>query len=282
MMSMGSRGQGIYRGIGGINMKTNKRVLVSFDGECPYRCKHCYTYELEQLSINRSIKEIVDSIREKEFDIIYVSQKKENFVNPNEGLELCEALFTEYHTDIVAITRNVFNKQQIERLKKLNHLMKDEGKQIFLSVSIPALDSAIITEELSVIPSPKERIQFLRDLSGEGITTFLVMRPLYPNKIIPISEILQLVDICKDFVSCVLSSGLVTNASILERLGYREEDFSYNDNGKSDYLVGAIEGDMKYIDVREEINILCDYCKKIGVPFFEHSMPAVNYIKNMI
>lgn len=263
-------------------MKIEKRVLVSLDGECPYHCKHCYTYDLEKREGSRTISEIVDSIKNEEFDIIYVSQKKENFVFPDEGLSLCEELFEHYRTDIIAITRNVFDEKQLKRLKTINQKMIKEGKRFFLAVSIPALESARVTEELSIIPSPEERIDFLRRASKEGISTILVIRPLYPETIIKIEEILNLVDKCKEFVSCILSSGLVVNESILDRLGYKEDDFSYVNDGKSDYLVGAIEGNMKYIDVKKELEMIRLYCQKLGVPFFEHSIPAINYIKEVI
>lgn len=261
-------------------MSVAKRALVSFDGECPYYCKHCYTYGLKQSERRRTIAEIVESINNEEFDIIYISQKKENFVDPDEGLALCEALYDRYHTDLMAITRNVFNYDQIERLRNLNTKMQKEGKRFFLSVSIPALKSAYITEELSLIPSPKERIEFLHKVSDAGITSFLVIRPLYPEKIIPVTEALELIDKCKMFVSGILSSGLATNSSILKQLGYNENDFIYTQGGKSDYLVGAIE-DVKYTDVSKEISILHEYCRNIGIPFFEHSLPAINYIENL-
>lgn len=257
-----------------------KRVLVSFDGECPYYCKHCYTYGLEQRKHSRSIMEIVDSIKGKDFDIIYVSQRRENFIVPDEGIGLCEALFDRYHKDMIAITRNVFDTNQIERLSQLNRKMIQEGKQIFLAVSIPALKSADVTENLAYVPSPEDRIDFLHRLSDAGINTFLMLRPLYPEKIIPIAETLELVNKCKNFISGVVSSGLITNTLILGQLGFNEQDFEYSNNGKSEYLVGAIEN-TKYIDVKKEMALLRKHCNSIKVPFFEHSMPAINYVKEL-
>lgn len=262
-------------------MKIKKRVLVSFDGECPYYCKHCYTYSLDKQTKHRSLEEIVDSIKNEEFDVIYVSQRKENFVSPDEGLELCEALYERYHTNIVAITRNVFNNSHLKRLKVLSDRMINEGNTFFLCSSVPGLASAAITEDLSIVPSPEDRINFLRDVYNEGIRTILIIRPLYPKNIIPTDEIIELINKCKLFVSCVLSSGLVVNNDILRMLNYKETDFLYTDNGQSDYLVGAIEDEMKYINVKEELEELKKYCLKIGVPFFEHSMTAINYLKSI-
>ena len=66
--------------------KLEKRELVSFDGACPYKCKHCYTFGLNEENKNLSIDDIVESLKEKEFDVIYVSHNKENFINPKEGI----------------------------------------------------------------------------------------------------------------------------------------------------------------------------------------------------
>ena len=54
------------------------RVLISYDGECPFRCKHCYTFSLDKKK-ERTVDEILFDIKNEKFDIIYVSQKNEFF-----------------------------------------------------------------------------------------------------------------------------------------------------------------------------------------------------------
>ena len=256
------------------------RALVSFDGRCPYNCKHCYTYELEQTNGVRTIDEIVESIADQDFDVIYVSQKRENFVVPEEGLELCERLYQRYKCDIVAITRSVFDNLQLERLATLHRAMSLNGHWLFVAVSVPALQSAGLTEDLACIPSPFERISFIKRMYDKGLNSILVVRPLYPNQVIPIEEILQIITLCEKKVSCVLSSGLITNAPILRRLNVPDDLFEYRNDGVSDYLVGTIESDCKFIDVRKEIKTIANECAKQKLPFFEHSMPALNHLKN--
>jgi len=108
-------------------LQHKQRAFISFDGQCSFRCKHCYTYSME-LGPKRSIEEILDDINEEEFDIIYVSQKNENFVNPNKGITLCEKAYERYHKDIIIITRNVFDDSDIYRLSKLYNQMKSENR----------------------------------------------------------------------------------------------------------------------------------------------------------
>lgn len=256
-----------------------KRELVSFDDMCPFNCKHCYTFELDRTGYNRTVDEIVDSLVDKEFDIIYVSQRKENFVDPDEGIELCEKLYEKYNCNLIAITRNVFDNKQLERIDRLNKKMRCNNRFLFLAVSIPAIESAELTEDLSKIPTPKQRIGFLEDISKREILNILLIRPLFSDNMIPIDEPLKIIEQCKTFVSCVVSSGLAVNEYILRRLNLKEEDFLYTDE-KIDYLVGAIEGDVKYINVKKEIEIIRESCQKWNVPFFEHTIPAINCLLN--
>ncbi len=109
-------------------MVLKKRELVSFDGPCPYQCKHCYTYGLDEENKHLTENDIVDSLKGKQFDVIYVSHNRENFVVPDEGIELCSKLFETYNKDMIAITRNVFNDEELDRFAKLSRKMKEAGK----------------------------------------------------------------------------------------------------------------------------------------------------------
>lgn len=254
-----------------------KRELVSFDDICPFNCKHCYTFELDRTGHNRTINEIVDSLAGKEFDVVYVSQRKDNFVNPDEGLELCEKLYDRYNCNLIAITRNTFDNAQLDRLTKLNNRMRANNKFLFMAVSIPALESAKVTEDLQKIPTPQERMEFLEKISERGVLNILLIRPLFPDALVPVEEVLRIIQTCKKFVSCIVSSGLAVNEHILKRLNLKEDELVYSDE-KIDYLVGAIEGNVKYIDVKNKIEIINNECKKWNIPFFEHSVPALNYL----
>lgn len=256
--------------------KLKTRELVSFDGPCPYKCKHCYTFGLNEEDKKLSINDIVKSLEGKDFDVIYVSHNKENFVNPAEGIELCRELFNKYHKDMIAITRNVFNDEELEDFARLNEEMNKTNKILCLAVSIPALESIAITEGEGIIPSPQKRIDFLKRAKDKGLRTVLVIRPLFPDRIIPIEEPLRLIEECKDFVDCVLSSGLAVNDTILKQLNMQENDFDYLDGDNSNYLIGAV-GDAKYIDVKDEIQQIKEKCNSLNVKVFDHSMEALKF-----
>jgi len=257
-----------------------KREFISFSGSCPYDCKHCYTFHCAQNSGFKEddITRLSKSILGKDFDIVYVSGHKENFVNPDVGIDLCEKLFVEHSCHIFAITRNVFTDSQVERLRELSSLMQARGKKLFVAVSISALESAAIVENTENLPTPLERINFLKRLYEAGILNILLLRPLFNNNIIPISETMKIVDLLQSNVSCVVASGLAVNDGILSKMGIPSEAFRYAAINSSEYLNGAIVGDNKLVDITEEYSKLEKKCKQYGLPLFSHSMEAANWI----
>lgn len=260
-------------------LENYKRQFVSFTGKCPYQCNHCYTFCTGYASYDsgNNIKEIVKALQNEKFDIVYISGHKENFVNPNEGLELCEKIFDKYKVDIMITTRNVFNREQLKRIKVLSENMKKENKDLFFCASIPALQSYKKLEPNSIIPNPIERMQNLKKIYDLGIYTVLTLRPLCPNSYIPLKEIIQIIEMCKRYTSVVLSSGIVVNDEILHRLVGFPKNFVCQEG----VLMPCLKNEllMKYVNVDEEISKIRARCKEYSIPFFEHSLPAIDFLK---
>lgn len=255
--------------------KIANRVLVSFDDICPYQCKHCYTLDIQRENGNRSMNDIISSIENQTFDIVYISQRRENFVNPDMGIELCERIFERYHCNIFLITRNVFESKHIVRLKKLKTQMSSIGKKLFVGVSVFATQSYSKSENPNLVPSPYARIKFLSLLGEEGFDTITIIRPIFPQKIVPIEELYEIVDLCKGLKTCIVASGLAVNEHILWRLGIDSADLKYIDDVH--YLEGAMEGEFKFVDVSKELSLLKEYCEMRGILFFEHTIQAINF-----
>ena len=257
------------------------REIISFSGRCSLKCKHCFAHEIETEDICDSdveIDKIVESLRGKTFDVIYVSHNKENFNDPMLGVELCKKLFEEYNCDICITTRKSFNGAAFKNLKKLNELMKENSKFLYVCVSIPAIQSWEIMEQKDKMQSPYERIGFLERLKNAGIFSLLTIRPLFPENVIPRSEIRQIVDLCADKVDCILTGGLAVTDNILSRLALNEADLKYTDGELSEYLVG-VKSKVKYVDVTSEISALKAYCRENDISFFEHSLDAINHLR---
>lgn len=257
------------------------RELISFDGICPYNCKHCFVLNMNDV-LERSTEDIVNSISDKEFDVVYISHYKENFVDPDKGLELCEKIFDRYKCHVFIITRAVFDDHHIHRLNSLKKIMKKSNKEIFVAISIPALESSYIFESHNLVPTPEQRIECLKKLNSQNIPTLLAIRPLLSNKFIKYDEIERLIKKSYVYVDSILASGLVVNNEISKKMGIDFTNEEFKNADESGYLVGAISDDTyKYINVEKEIEEIAMLCEELGVPFFEHSMPALNYLHNI-
>lgn len=264
----------------GGNFMLENRKIISFGGKCPFDCKHCFGCEIDDSYENEvEIDDLVASLQNQNFDVLYISQNKENLINPYECIELCEKLFEEYCCDIFITTRCVLNDNEINQFLNLSRKMKDNNKNLTICVSIPALDSFSKTENIQKVPTPNQRLDFLKKIKNSDIYSMITIRPLFPNNFIPQTEIHQLVDECKDKVDCILTGGLMVTDKILKRLGVEKSEFNYFPCGNSEYLKG-IDVDFMAVDVADEMKDLKEYCNKNGILFFAHSMDALNYFKS--
>lgn len=252
-----------------------KRVLVSFRGRCPMRCKHCYTYEMDKRE-ERSISEIVSETERETFDIIYLSQKYENFFDEENGLSLCYELYSRFKKDIFIITRSYLSDPLMEQLGLLNQQMQRNGNQLYMAASICADQSYTITEDEAQCPTPNQRLENLARGKNYGIRTLLLLRPIFPDTVIPVDECLNILERAMNTVDAVIASGLIVTEKILARLGLNGNSFTYLHNGDSEYL-SDLKG-AKYLDVESELSKIQKCCVDMNIPFFRHSLPALNYL----
>ena len=162
-------------------------------------------------------------------------------------------------------------------LTKIKVQMKEKCKDLFLCVSIPALQSYKKLEPNPIIPKPIQRIENLKNVFDIGIYTVLTLRPLCPNAFIPIKEILEIIEMCQYHSSAILSSGIVINDEILHKLIGFPSDFTFQEKPLMPCLKNNLS--MRYVDVTEELEQIKERCKEYDIPFFEHSLPAIDYLK---
>lgn len=264
----------------------SRRKLVSFSGRCPVNCKHCYTYEFTHTktkSDTDEIDSIISNLREDEdFDVVYVSHNRENFIDEEAGVDLVEALYKTLKKHIFIITRKNLNDETINRLSHISERMKADGLLLAVAVSIPANSSYEVTEDVTCIGSPDERCDCLRKLHNSNVKTVFMARPIFPNRIIPVEEILQMIKENASSIDAVVSSGLAVNPSILRRLQMTEDMFSYLPGNNAEFLIGSEAKDIKYIDVREELQIIQNYCESTSIFFAPHSMQALNHLQKKL
>lgn len=262
-----------------LKQKYQNRVLVSFGNDCPMKCKHCYTYDLEQEKRLKTCDELVEDIKSKDFDIIYISQSYENFIEEDKGVELCQKLYRTYEKDIIIITRSWLSDMTLQRLNDLNDEMSKKGNKLFLAVSLCADNSYIITEDKEKCPSPILRLSNLERAHNHKISTLLLLRPIFPEKVIPIEECIGLIKRASTYIDAVISSGLIVTENIINKLELNMNNIKYLERGDSDYLSNIDRNKIKFLDVENELKSLEEYCKINAIPFFRHSMPALNYLR---
>ncbi|GHT52087.1 hypothetical protein AGMMS49982_11450 [Bacteroidia bacterium] len=253
----------------------NNRAFASFGGKCPFKCSHCYTFSKNfEEQPKCSIDEIVKSLTKQEnFKIIYISGYKENFVNPDDGLDLMEKLFSQYKCHILFTTRNIFNNnKQIERVSNLSKKMQDAGKKLFACISISAFGSYKKLEPNKITPTPAQRIEFLRAIYNEGITTFLTLRPICPDAFIPTSEYIEILEKSHKYCDAVITSGILVDNDIRDNL----KDFPFR--GEKEQMSCFNKMDIEDIDVSNELAVIRAFCKVKNVSDFDKSIPAINYI----
>ncbi len=272
-----------------INEKKYVREFVSFGGVCPYKCKHCYTFiPGYKYDVESDIDLLVQPLKTKShIDIVYVSGHRENFVNPDDGILLCEKIYSIHPCDILFTTRNHFSPSQIDRLSRLNATMQKNGYNLFACVSIPALYSYSKIENPSFVPTPEERMLTLKALYDRNIYTLLTIRPLFHEKFIPVSEPIEIIKRCSSFSSAVLCSGLVTNEHISRSLNYPAGQ-KMKEKKELMKCLNQQNIVVEYCDVSEELFTIGNFCLNNGIPLFSEvtnptatsiSLAAIDYLK---
>lgn len=275
-----------------VNGRSYIREFISFGGKCPYKCKHCYTfipgYKYDAEASIDSLVQLLTTI--PHVDIVYVSGHKECFVNPDEGISLCEKIYSTAACDILFTTRNSFSTSHIDRLSKLNEIMRRNGHFLFGCISIPALYSYAKIERPALVPSPEDRINTLKALYDKEIITLLTVRPLFHNCFIPITEPLEIIDRCSPFSSAVISSGLVKNSYISSVLNYPANQ-KMKDKKEIMKCLNQQDIIVEYCDVSEELSALERFCSEKAIPLFcekttsnaeSISLMAVDYLKTQL
>lgn len=258
--------------------KYQSRALISFEGKCPMNCKHCYTYDLDLQADNWDINSVVKKLEHQPCDIIYVSQRYENFCDENRGYLLCNELYNKYRKDIFIITRSYLSDDMIHKLRCLSDFMRNEGNTLYLAVSVCANESYAITENIELCPTPVQRLSNLQRAYEGGIKTILMLRPIFPNTIIPVAECTSLISQSAQYIDSVVASGLIATEGILKRLQIGKNELSYLPSGDSTYLADLKTETILYVDVEGELQEIERQCSINNIPCFRHSMPALNYI----
>lgn len=247
---------------------------------CTYSCTFCYVQSEFQKYVSLSIDEICTYLRENIdlFNIIYISGDTDSFARPRtkDGLFLLKTLSELFDKDILFTTRYVFTDSEAAEIIHINELLKQKGRTLFACVSLSCpIDNHNI--EPPPIPSIIDRIELIKLLKKNDITTVLALRPLLP--VFSLDNYVSIIEKTRHHVDAVLGERWYfdKNGVILKqvmgddiiRSGKCDDmEMDFDDNGK----VWTVWYDE---DIEAELKNFCDI---VGLPFFMRSQPAVEYL----
>lgn len=250
---------------------------------CAYSCAFCYVQSGFWKYEKMSIEGICDflKINEDKFKIIYISGDTDSFAPPRtlKGIELLTRIAQEFNKDLLFTTRAVFGNEEIDKIQKVDKLLKGKNQNLFACVSISSPCGDINIEPFP-ISSIQERINQLDLFKKLGIFSILAMRPFLP--LYTYEEYVSLINRVKGRVDCILG----------ERWYYHENDIIYSRvMGDQKISRGEITLEkMDFDDNESEWNIWYDeylemrimqYCNECNIPFYMRSSPAIDYLKTL-
>ncbi len=176
-----------------------ERVLTYSKLFCPLGCKYCFAEDLEGRSGDKVSYLSEDQLNalEKippEISLIMLGCDTEFFQSKEGSLEILERL-SHSDRDISIVTKMDLDSDFVKSLKNFDEVLNKNNKSLFVSFSIPCLDSAKIWEPGA--PDPNARIESMKIVHDEGIKSFVAIRPLLPS--VPDDELERIVDMTKGY-----------------------------------------------------------------------------------
>lgn len=263
----------------------NNRAMISLGPltdkkYCPYNCAFCYVKSKFMKYAKMEIEKIIQFLinNQKKYDIVYISGDTDSFAPPrtDKGIELIKEISKNINTDILFTTRTIFSEENLKKLKEINYCVKSKNHKLISCISISRLFSANYIEPYP-IPTPKERIEMLRQLKENGLYTILAARPFLP--IIKADEYIEIIKKSKNYIDVVLGeiwyadNKLIKNVCMdidIEKIEFKDKTMDFDTNNSI----------WKCYEAKETVEKVTKYCKENNIPFYMRSRQAVEYIRN--
>lgn len=246
---------------------------------CGYKCPFCYVNGDFPSYASLDTSEILPWLRKNHgtYDIIYVSGDTDSFAPPRteRAVDLLEHL-SEFNVDLMFTTRAVLPSWAHPRLAALAKTLRGDNKLLFGCTSITQLSRPYL--EPPPIPPFEARVQQLCLFRDLGLISFLAMRPFLP--VVPTQDYIEIVSACATGAHVVLGkewfsdSHGVMDAGVLggttpANYPHTAQRMDWDDN-KALWKVYA---------PKEVEQAVAGHCKRLGIPFFMKSRPAVEWVR---
>lgn len=195
-------------------MVSNRLFATVNTKPCPYNCIYCFTkcdnfrknISIDSLS-NRQLYEMT-----KDVDIIQPACDTEFLLHP-QWKEILLRLAT-LNKNISFATKMSIKDDDIVFLQNINKLLKLNKKILNIGVTIIKIDEYRELEPNA--PTPQMRIDTLKKLSDAGISTNVIMRPIFPN--LTFKEIDNILKITHNYSEGYLVGPLYINNAVSKYL----------------------------------------------------------------
>lgn len=97
--------------------------------------------------------------------------------------------------NIVISTRDSWSDEDLQHVLEAHNKVSDIGSVLVMMVTIPALNNGLIRQIERNTITPRDRIEFAKELKEMGIPVVIDMTPAYPQ--LSDDEMLELLQICK-------------------------------------------------------------------------------------
>jgi len=210
----------------------------------------------------------------EEISLIMLGCDTEFFQNKKEAIEILKKL-SGFGKDLSMITKIPIKESFLNEIDKVNQKMKEKGNILSVSISIPCLSDEMSKKYEPKVPSPKNRIETVKQISNKGIYTMLAIRPLLPD--ISNEELQEIINLTKDYVIGYYSGPLYLNDDRISKL--LPESVVESEVKQPHWM---LDGNLfKKVVKKGQIDFLREIVKNSGKDFFEGAAEGMKYIRKI-
>ena len=256
-----------------------ERVLTYSQLSCPLDCTYCFVNDMttnQQKNIAYLTEKQIELLKNlpEEISLIMLGCDTEFFQNKKEAIEILKKL-SGFGKDLSMITKIPIKESFLNEIDKVNQKMKERGNILSVSISIPCLSDEMSKKYEPKVPSPKNRIETLKQISNKGIYTMLAIRPLLPD--MSNEELQEIMNLTKDYVIGYYSGPLYLNDDRISKL--LPESVVESEAKQPHWM---LDGNLfKEVVKKGQIDFLREIVKNSGKDFFEGAAEGMKYIRKI-
>jgi DNA repair photolyase len=260
-------------------LKVDKeRVLTYSKLLCPLNCTYCFVDEMTQEQekgvsyLSAEQVKLLQNLPEQ-IKLVMLGCDTEFFQDRKDAVDVLNRL-KDLGKDISVITKLPLSGSYIKEIALIARQIVSGGNIFSFSISIPCLSDASIAKYEPNVPTPLKRVETLKTVFNEGLSTMVAIRPLLPD--IEDGELDKIIELTKDFTIGYYSGPLYLKQEKVKEL---LPEFPLKPEAQPHWM---LEGNT-YQEVTKEgqMEYLASLVRKSGKQFFEGAADGVEYVRRL-